>query len=88
MYHLSIVETILRDRLTFFREIREGEGIRQKIGSLLFASFVLLATYGAVMGGSHGILQMLSNLMFALLAVAAGGYLLLKDLFGTRELAT
>ncbi|MEJ2149725.1 MAG: actin-binding WH2 domain-containing protein [Chloroflexota bacterium] len=91
MYHLSIVETILRDRLTFFREIREGEGIRQKIGSLLFASFVLLATYGAVMGGSHGILQMLSSmvklpfLFLATLAICAPSLHFFNILFGSRQ---
>lgn len=91
MHHLLIVETILRDRLTFFREIREGEGIRQKIASLLFASYFLLATYGAVMGASHGIPQMLSSLVklpflfLTTLAICAPSLHFFNILFGSRQ---
>jgi hypothetical protein len=91
MYHLTIVETILRDRLAFFREIRDGEGIREKIVSLLFTSFFLLATYGAVMGSAHSIPQMLSSLVklpflfLTTLAICAPSLHFFNILFGSQQ---
>lgn len=91
MHHLSIVETILRDRLAFFREIREGEKIQEKIVSMLFASFFFLATYGAVMGSSDGMPQALSSLVklpflfLATLAICAPSLHFFNILFGSQQ---
>ena len=61
MKHLSIIETILRDRQRLFGEIRERQGLGEKIRAMLITSIVFLALYGAVMGSTHSILQVLSS---------------------------
>lgn len=57
----TIIETILRDRQTFFEEIRDSIGIREKITAMLNTSFVFLAIYGFSMGISHSFFQALSS---------------------------
>ncbi|MFW6135382.1 MAG: actin-binding WH2 domain-containing protein [Chloroflexota bacterium] len=61
MKNLSVIEIILRDRQTFFREIREGKGLAQKMQAMLVSSVAFFALYGAVMGSSHSLLQALSS---------------------------
>jgi hypothetical protein len=61
MKNLSIIETILRDRQRFFADIREREGLAQKIRAMLITSIIFLALYGAVMGSTHSVLQVLSS---------------------------
>ena len=91
MHHLSIVETILRDRMEFFREIKNGEGIQEKIISMLVASFFFLATFGAVIGASDGLLQALSSLIklpllfLATLAICAPSLHFFNILFGSQQ---
>jgi hypothetical protein len=61
MRHLTIIETILRDRGRFFQEIREGKGLGEKMRAMLIASVAFFALYGAVMGSSHSLWQALSS---------------------------
>ena len=61
MKNLIIIETILRDRRSFFLEIREGKRLGEKMGAMLVSSFVFFALYGAVMGSSHSLWQALSS---------------------------
>ena len=61
MKALSVVETILRDRRTFFLEIRAGTGLAEKMRALLISSTAFFALYGAVMGSSHSLWQALSS---------------------------
>jgi len=61
MNNLAIIETILRDRRTFFLEIREGKGLREKMQAMLISSAAFFALYGAVMGSTHSLLQALSS---------------------------
>jgi hypothetical protein len=57
MQHLTIVETILRNRYDFFADIRSGTGLGEKIRSMLISCLVFLASYGLVMGASHSPIQ-------------------------------
>jgi hypothetical protein len=61
MKNLIIIETILRDRRSFFLEIREGKRLGEKMRAMLVSSFVFFALYGAVMGSSHSLWQALSS---------------------------
>ena len=61
MKNLTIIETILRDRRSFFLEIREGKGLGEKMRAMLISSFAFFALYGAVMGSSHSLWQALSS---------------------------
>lgn len=63
MHYFNIVETILRDRQTFFAEIRNRTALGNKIGSMLIACLMFLAIYGVVMGASHSVLQAISSLI-------------------------
>jgi hypothetical protein len=53
--HLAITEVILRQREQFFLEIKEGINLQSKIRSMVIASSVFLALFGAVLGSSSGI---------------------------------
>jgi hypothetical protein len=53
--HLAIVEIILRQREQFFLEIKEGIDLHGKIRSMIIASAVFLALFGAVLGSSSGL---------------------------------
>jgi hypothetical protein len=53
--HLAITEVILRQREQFFLEIKEGINLRSKIRSMMIASSVFLALFGAVLGSSSGL---------------------------------
>lgn len=53
--HLAIVEVILRQREQFFLEIKEGIDLKGKVNSMIIASAVFLALYGAVLGSSSGL---------------------------------
>ena len=91
MKHLTIVETILRDRGQFFAEIREGKQVQEKIVSMLLSCFVFFAVYGAVMGASHSVLQAVTSsiklpiLFLATLAICAPSLHFFYILFGSRQ---
>lgn len=61
MQGLRIIETILRDRKTFFLEIREEKRLSEKMRALVTSSMAFFALYGAVMGSSHSLWQALSS---------------------------
>lgn len=52
---------LLRDRKVFLNEIEQEKNLDKKIVSLLFSSAVFLALYGAIIGSTHGLLQMVSS---------------------------
>jgi hypothetical protein len=58
---LTVIEAILRDRRSFFLEIRDGIAIRHKIRAMLVSSVLFFALYGAVLGSQAGVLQALSS---------------------------
>lgn len=61
MKHFAVLISLLRDRKQFFDEIRQDHKTEKKIGSLLVASSVFLAVYGAIIGASSSWLQMIAS---------------------------
>jgi hypothetical protein len=91
MRNLAIIETILRDRAGFFREIREGVGLADKMRAMLLSSFAFFALYGAVMGSSHSLWQALSSavklplLFLATLVICAPTLYFFNLIFGSNQ---
>lgn len=91
MSSLLIIETILRQRTAFFRQIRDAEGVRTKLRAMLLSSAAFFALYGAVMGSSHSPAQALSSavklplLFLATLAVCAPALYFLNLVFGSDQ---
>mgnify|MGYP000614638099 CR=1 FL=1 len=91
MKNLAIIETILRDRRKFFVEIREGNGLAEKMRAMLISSIVFFALYGAVMGSSHSFWQALSSavklplLFLATLIVCAPTLYFFNLIFGSNQ---
>jgi len=92
--HLLIIETILRQRAAFFRQIRDAEGVRSKIRAMLLSSAAFFALYGAVMGSSHSPAQALSSaiklplLFLATLIVCSPTLYFFNVLFGSNQSLT
>ena len=91
MSNLTVIEAILRDRRSFFREIREGIGLRDKMRAMLVSSIVFLAIYGAVLGSTHSLWQALSSgvklplLFLATLVVCAPTLYFFNLIFGSNQ---
>jgi hypothetical protein len=87
----AVVETILRQRQQFFTEIREGVRIQEKIQAMLVASIAFLATYGAVLGSTHSLLQALSSaiklpiLFLATMVICIPTLYIFSLLFGSNQ---
>jgi hypothetical protein len=61
MNHFSTLITLLRDRDIFLAEVRDGVKVEAKIFSLIVASSLFFAIYGAIIGSSNGWQQMLMS---------------------------
>ena len=61
MTHFSVLILLLRDRKNFLEDIRHDVKLERKIGSLLVASCIFFAIYGAIIGSSSSWLQLLSS---------------------------
>ncbi len=91
MSSLTIIESILRDRQAFFREIREGQDLRDKIRAMLISSIAFLALYGAVLGSTHSLWQAMSSavklplLFLATLIVCAPTLYFFNLIFGSDQ---
>lgn len=89
--NLTIIEIILRDRHRFFQEIREGDGLAEKMRAMLLSSIAFFALYGAVMGSSHSLWQALSSavklpiLFLATLIVCAPTLYFFNLVFGSNQ---
>ena len=57
----DVLMQLLRDRKTFLTEIENNKYIDKKIVSLLISSSVFMALYGAIIGSTHGGLQIISS---------------------------
>lgn len=94
MRDLGVVETILRNRVLFFQEIRDGIGIGEKMRAMLISSLVFMALYGAVMGSTHSLWQALSSavklpiLFLATLFICAPTLYFFNVLFGSSQSLT
>lgn len=91
MSSLVIIESVLRDRQSFFNEIRQGKGLSEKMRALLISSIVFLALYGAVMGSTHSLWQTLGSafklplLFLATLIVCAPTLYFFNLIFGSNQ---
>lgn len=61
MNHFSVLLRLLRDRRQFLDEVRNRVKLESKMASLLVASSLLLAVYGAIIGSYGGGLQIVSS---------------------------
>ncbi|MEQ8675606.1 MAG: hypothetical protein RLP44_00800 [Aggregatilineales bacterium] len=88
---LTIIETILRERETFFAQIAEGKGTGKKIRAMMVSCFLFLALYGGVMGGIHSIPQALAGtiklpiLFLVTLMICTPSLHFFNVLFGSRQ---
>lgn len=91
---LGVIETILRSRLDFFHEIRDGIELSRKLRAMLISSVTFLAIYGAVMGSTHSPWQALSSaiklpvLFLATLVICAPTLYFFNVLFGSNQSLT
>ncbi len=91
MSGLTIIESILRDRQAFFREIREGQDLKDKMRAMLISSIAFLALYGAVLGSTHSLWQAMSSafklpvLFLATLIVCAPTLYFFNLIFGSDQ---
>lgn len=91
MSSLTIIESILRDRRTFFAEIRQGQELKEKMRAMLISSIVFLALYGAVLGSTHSLWQASSSafklplLFLATLIVCAPTLYFFNLIFGSNQ---
>jgi hypothetical protein len=91
MSRMTIIESILRDRLSFFEEIRQGQDLRSKMHAMLMSSVAFLALYGAVMGSTNSLWQALSSavklpmLFLATLIVCAPTLYFFNLIFGSNQ---
>ena len=87
---LLVIERILRDRDSIWRQIVEEQGLRKLTVQMLASSAISLALYGAVMGANYGFLQSLSSavklplLFLATLAICLPTLYLFNLVFGAR----
>ena len=94
MRDLGDVETILRNRIHFFQEIRDGVGLGEKMRAMLISSLVFMALFGAVMGSTHSLWQALSSaaklplLFLATLFICAPTLYFFNVLFGSTQSLT
>lgn len=91
MVNLTVIETILRNRLFFFGEIRGGTALKAKIRDMLISCVIFLAIYGAVMGASHSLPQALSSaiklpiLFLVTLVICTPSLHFFNILFGSKQ---
>ena len=91
MSNLTIIETILRGRGRFFVEIRDGVDLGRKIRAMLVSGFAFFALYGAVMGSTHSLWQVLSSavklplLFLATLIVCSPTLYFFNLIFGSNQ---
>ncbi len=94
MRNFAIIETILRNRYPFFGEIRDGIGLREKTRAMLLSSLAFLALYGAVMGSTHSLWQVLSSaaklpvLFLATMLICSPTLYFFNVLFGSNQSLT
>jgi hypothetical protein len=87
---LLIIERILRDRDSIWRQIADERDLNRLTGQMLASSAIALACYGAVLGASHSFLQALMStvklpLLFVLtLAICLPTLYLFNLVFGAR----
>lgn len=91
MKTFAVIESILRNRLQFFTEVREAIDLPRKIRAMFISSLVFLAIYGAVMGSTHSLAQVISSalklpvLFLATMIICAPSLYFFNVLFGSKQ---
>ena len=91
MVNLTIIETILRNRIFFFGEIRGEQKLSEKLVDMLISCVVFLAIYGGVMGASHSVAQAISSavklpiLFLVTLIICTPSLHFFNILFGSKQ---
>ncbi len=94
MKDLAVIETILRNRIHFFHEIRDGIALQEKMRAMFISSILFFALFGAVMGSTHSLWQTLSSavklpiLFLATLIICAPTLYFFNVLFGSNQSLT
>ncbi|NLE43384.1 MAG: actin-binding WH2 domain-containing protein [Chloroflexi bacterium] len=94
MKNLAVIERILRNRDEFFIDIREADDLSGKMHAMLVSSIAFLALYGAVMGSTHSLWQVLSSavklpiLFLATLMVCSPTLYFFNLIFGSNQSLT
>ena len=94
MKDLAVIETILRNRIHFFHEIRDGIGLQEKMRAMFTSSILFFALFGAVLGSTHSLWQTLSSavklpiLFLATLIICAPTLYFFNVLFGSNQSLT
>lgn len=89
--YFSVTISLMRDRIGFMEEIRQGVRIPSKIIALLVSSSTFFAIYGAIIGSSHSLLQGLSSaiklpiLYLLTLIICLPTLYIFSTLFGSRR---
>jgi hypothetical protein len=92
--NLAIIEAILRSRDHFFTEIRDGVDLAPKMRAMLVSGIAFFALYGAVMGSTHSLWQVLSSavklplLFLATLTVCSPTLYFFNLIFGSNQSLT
>jgi hypothetical protein len=87
---LLIIERILRDRDSIWRQVVEERGLKELTVQMLASSAASLAVYGAVLGASHSLAQAVSSaiklplLFLVTLAICLPTLYLFNLVFGAR----
>lgn len=91
MDNFTVIERILRDRVAFFTEIREGVDLWGKCRAMLVSCMTFFAIYGAVMGASHSPLQAVNSfvklpiLFVVTFAICVPSLYFFNILFGSKQ---
>ena len=91
LINFTIVETILRDRKSFFGAIRDNVDLWTKIRAMMISCAMFFAVYGAVMGASHSPIQgivsffKLPLLFLVTLIICTPSLYFFNILFGSKQ---
>ncbi len=89
--NFTIIETILRDRASFFAVIRDNIDLWTKIEAMLVSCITFFAIYGMVMGASHSPIQSVVSLVklpilfIVTLIICAPSLYFFNLLFGSKQ---
>lgn len=88
---MVLINTLLRDRVQFFDEVRQRSDLPKKMRGMLMSSLAALALYGALLGSTHSVWQSLSSgfklplLFLATLLICTPVLYILNVLFGANQ---
>jgi len=87
----TMIDYLLRDRVQFLEEIRQGRSLTEKMWAMLLSSIFSLAFYGLLLGLTHSVGQSVSSavklplLFLATLLICAPALYIINILFGANQ---